>query len=318
MNNPTDKISLDFQEYCDRKNIERLSRSRNGNHDYAFQQDLQLRATLGSISILRTLAEAFTSSAASIRRHQALVEMAQATPRQFPKLFEIVRECSQRLDLPVPTLFVDSSPTVNAYTIATDDRAPFIVVSSGCVNHMDEDELRFVLGHECGHIHNQHGVYNYMAILAGNVALSQAMSLFSVMAGFVRLAQQGMRLGLSAWSRAGEITCDRAGAICVRDIRSPAKALAKLVAPVDIERFGPINPDEVVSQSQRASHSILRLEEAFLTHPLVGKRIVAIEKFLHSDVFAARRPELSGDWVPCSLKLVDEEVARMLATAHQI
>ncbi|MBK6942800.1 MAG: M48 family metalloprotease [Planctomycetes bacterium] len=112
-----------------------------------------------------------------------------------------MRECSMRLDIPVPSLFIESSPVVNAYTIATDDRAPFVVLSAGCADTMSEDELLFVLGHECGHVHNLHGVYNLMAVLAGEAALLPAASLFAVFASLLSLIRQGMSLGIAAWSR---------------------------------------------------------------------------------------------------------------------
>ena len=45
-----------------------------------------------------------------------------------------------------------------AYTFGTDDQS-FIVLHSALVDSLSENELRFVIGHETGHIQNKHVVY---------------------------------------------------------------------------------------------------------------------------------------------------------------
>ena len=39
---------------------------------------------------------------------------------------------------------------------------PFVVVNSGMIDLLDEDELRFVLGHELGHVLSGHALYTTM------------------------------------------------------------------------------------------------------------------------------------------------------------
>lgn len=310
--NPTDKIALDFRAYVQRKRIEATRFTSNGRPDYAFRGDFRLRETFGAIGPLRRAAEALTATAASVHRQRALMTMAQATSTQFPILCGLIRECAERLHLPMPSLFVESSPIVNAYTIATDDRAPIVVISSACADAMTEDELRFVLGHECGHIHNMHGVHSFMVILAGNTALPCLASLFSITGRVVSIAQLGMRFGLAAWSRAAEITCDRAGALCVIDVQSPASALGKLSAPLMSGKFGAVDPDQLVRQAQSVSRSMLRLEESWHSHPIVGQRIIAVNRFMTSDVFCARRPDLAIHSNRLPLAIIDDELERLL------
>ena len=47
---------------------------------------------------------------------------------------------------------------LNAGTYGTNEES-FIVVHSALVDAYTDEELRFVIGHECGHIHNSHVVY---------------------------------------------------------------------------------------------------------------------------------------------------------------
>ena len=42
---------------------------------------------------------------------------------------------------------------------------PFVVITTGLVNLNDEEELRFVVGHELGHILSGHAVYRTMLLI---------------------------------------------------------------------------------------------------------------------------------------------------------
>ena len=57
----------------------------------------------------------------------------------------------------VPELYVTASPVFTAMTIGLDK--PKIVVNSALVDLLDDDELRFVLGHELGHALSGHALY---------------------------------------------------------------------------------------------------------------------------------------------------------------
>ena len=78
--------------------------------------------------------------------------------RQFAALHRLLAEVGATLDAPeLPELYVAAEPAVNAMTIGMDK--PIIVVNSGMVDLLDEEELRFVLGHELGHALSGHAVY---------------------------------------------------------------------------------------------------------------------------------------------------------------
>ncbi len=42
---------------------------------------------------------------------------------------------------------------------------PFVVITTGLVNLHDEEELRFVVGHELGHVLSGHAVYRTMLLI---------------------------------------------------------------------------------------------------------------------------------------------------------
>lgn len=82
---------------------------------------------------------------------------------------------------------------------------PLIVVSSGMVALLDEEEMRFVLGHEMGHVGSGHAVYQTL--------LQRLIRLNGVLTA-MPLGGLGVRAilrGLLEWSRKSELSADRAG-----------------------------------------------------------------------------------------------------------
>ena len=81
-----------------------------------------------------------------------------STSGSSPCSTEPFRTASGILDAEtVPELFVMGDPSFNAWCVGMDK--PFILVNSGLVDLMDEDELRWVLAHELGHAMSGHAIY---------------------------------------------------------------------------------------------------------------------------------------------------------------
>src|SRR5690606_22142044 len=81
-----------------------------------------------------------------------------AGDRQFPRLYRTYAEAAATLDVrELPELYVMTGPMPNAMCIGLDK--PFIVVNSALIDLLDEEELRFVLGHELGHARSGHALY---------------------------------------------------------------------------------------------------------------------------------------------------------------
>jgi Zn-dependent protease with chaperone function len=134
-------------------------------------------------------------------------------PKQFPKLHEQYQYVLRTMDAPTHyELFVSQTPLVNAGAYGMNK--PFIVMNSGSMILLDEDEMTFLLGHELGHIMSGHVLYRTMMVL-----LLQLASL-----GFpvVGLAARAVLLGLLEWSRKSELSSDRAGLLA---LQHPDKAL---------------------------------------------------------------------------------------------
>ncbi|MGW7679458.1 M48 family metallopeptidase [Kribbella sp. NPDC054772] len=135
--------------------------------------------------------------------------------RQFPNVHRLYTEAASTLDVrQLPELFVTNSPIWNAVTIGMD--RPFIVVNSSLIKGLDEEELRFILGHELGHAQSGHALYQ--SLLLWLMRLTGAINWMPIGA----LGIRAIIAALHEWSRKAELSGDRAGLLAVQD---PAVAL---------------------------------------------------------------------------------------------
>jgi Zn-dependent protease with chaperone function len=130
-------------------------------------------------------------------------------PTQFPRIHQLYTDVLTTLDWEVrPELFVSQTPFANAGAFGMDK--PFIVINSGAVKLLDDDEMRSLLGHELGHVMSGHALYHTLLVLLLNVSLSA----LPFLAGIAILPIQ---LALLEWFRKSELSSDRAGLLATQD-----------------------------------------------------------------------------------------------------
>jgi len=144
------------------------------------------------------------------------------TARQFPRLYRALGWGCKILGVEEPELYIEMNPLPNAYTYG--HTRPFIVLSSGLVDMLDDEERFFVISHELGHIKAGHVLYT---IIARNIAEIVALAGQATF-GIGTVLGQGMVLALHDWYRKAELTCDRAGLLCVQDIDPCIRTFMKL------------------------------------------------------------------------------------------
>src|SRR5688572_9441370 len=200
------EVELDFGRYVAMRRGLAEARARDGAA-YAFSGEHRVRRTLAMARPVTLAIEATVRMWQTVKRSELLGSAVKVTDQQFPRLHQIAARCAETLHIPTPAIYV--SPAIgelNAHTLGTDEDS-YIVVNGALVDHLSDEELTFVIGHECGHIHNSHVVFS--------TALHY---LTSAAAFYVRWIVQPAILALRAWSRRAEITCDRAGLPCVRHL----------------------------------------------------------------------------------------------------
>ena len=141
-----------------------------------------------------------------------IADNVRVTPRMFPRLHRYLGWGCRILDIEEPELYVTTDPNPNAYTYG--HTSPFIVLTSGLIDLLGDEELAFVVGHELGHIKAGHVLYR---MLARNIATIIS-ALGQATLGIGSLLGQGLVFALHDWYRKAELTADRAGLLCVQNL----------------------------------------------------------------------------------------------------
>jgi Zn-dependent protease with chaperone function len=287
--NPTDALVLDFPGFVAARRQASERHMVNGVPDYGFSLDRKLRGKLVSMPPLRSLARTLVQAQEPLMQQINLMNGIAVGPRQYPEIFAIGEHCARTLGIGVPRLFLLPSEASNAWTYASDDARPSIVLTTRVLRNLSTEELTGIIGHECGHIHNLHSAYNTLVELLANTTL-RGLMLGSVSTSLLSLPLAllggGLKLFMLEWSRAAEITADRAGSICAGGVRPMMSALMKLKTSAEPE-LAEVNIDEYLAQFDQLSRSPVKLTEFLQTHPVTQKRIAALRLFEDSQVLAS-------------------------------
>jgi Zn-dependent protease with chaperone function len=197
------------------------------------------------------------------------------SPRQFPKVHSLYREVCQTLDPEKEyEVFVSQTPMVNAGAYGMD--RPFIILNSGTLRLLSDEELAFVLGHELGHIMSDHVLYRTMTVL-----LIQLASM-----GFpvVGLAARAVLVALLEWYRKSELSSDRAGLLAVQDPQVAMSAMMKMAGGGEA---GETNLDEFILQAEEyrtggdvADQVFKVLNLMATTHPFFVLRVSEVRNWI--------------------------------------
>ncbi len=176
-----------------------------------------LRAIPGFDDVVRKIAGFFGERGV---RQLFLANAVRVGPLQRPKLDRMLSEVCETLDWKTkPQLYVTQTPFVNAGAVGFDE--PFIVMNSATLALLDDDEQRFILAHELGHIMSGHTTYRTIAI----IILTFGLSNLPFLAGMALLPFQ---LALLEWYRKSELSSDRAGMLGVQQLDVSMRSFMKL------------------------------------------------------------------------------------------
>jgi len=197
---------------------------------------------------------------------------------QLPGIWVLHRQVFSSLDIErVPDLYMTGFPLANAYTIGTDK--PIVLLNSELIRILDDDGRRVVLAHEAAHVHSDHVLYRTALLILLQIGASARLPL---LAGLPLLAIQ---YALLEWSRAAELSCDRAAALVTRDPTAVCRALMTIAAG---EAADDLNLDAFIAQGMDYSEGgggLERLTKLFqdlrLTHPMPVRRVRLLLDWVH-------------------------------------
>jgi Zn-dependent protease with chaperone function len=144
------------------------------------------------------------------------------TKNMFGRLYRSLQWGCKILEIEEPELYITVDPVPNSYTYG--HTHPYVVMTSGLIDMLDDEERFFVLAHELGHIKADHALYSTVAITIP--PLISAIGQFTL--GLGSLIGKGLVLALMEWRRKAELTADRAGLLCVQDLEPCIRTFMKL------------------------------------------------------------------------------------------
>jgi heat shock protein HtpX len=207
----------------------------------------------------------------------AMYRAKEVSRNEFPEIYEIVEELTERANLPMPKICIVQSNMANAFATGRNPSHAAVCLTTGILNILNKDELRGVIGHELGHIKNRDTlIQTISATVAMAIMFLATMARWAaIFGGFGgRDRERGSNvIGLllaailapiaammiqMAISRTREYFADRKGAVFSKNPLALASALGKL--------------------EEHAKYSKTNIQPAtshlFIVNPLRGKGLV--------------------------------------------
>jgi Zn-dependent protease with chaperone function len=210
------------------------------------------------------------------RHHAALVQRATpVTARTLPPLDALVRQTAARLGVSKVRAYVAPAASLNAYTFGLDD-PKVIVLYSGLLRALDADELRFIVGHELGHIRLGHTWLN--SLLGGLAGIPSPFGAAII-----------LYFAFRGWNRSCEFSADRAGLLACGRLETAISALVKVATQGLAKNRSAREP---VPELRREDDLGSLLVELSSTHPLISRRIDELKRYAASEEYRRHRERL--------------------------
>lgn len=251
--------------------------------EYYHEQDRKALEALKSIPGFTPALKAFMKIMNENMMHGVnMATKIRLGPNQLPEIYHLLPPICEKLGIAEPELYLEMNPVPNAYTYG--DTQVFITVTSGLLECMEEDEIKAVLAHECGHIACHHVLYHTM----GNMILNGGATFLNL--GIFAVPLQ---LAFSHWERCSEFSCDRAAAVCMGGYDSVVEVMIRLAGgpksitdKIDKQLY----LEQAVEYQQLVGDSAWNKTLQYLalmnsSHPFTAVRASEVKKWCESERF---------------------------------
>lgn len=188
-------------------------------------------------------------------RASAFGNMILLGPQQFPELYTMVVAGANELGMSEPpkTFLYNSNGLFNAFARRVFG-GQYVFLTSALVEATDNEQVRFVIGHELGH---------------------HAAGHLNPWKGFLRLPAHFVPFLFPAYSRAREYTCDRIGAHLSKSVEASTSSLQMLGC--GCRRLnGAMNQAAFLEQESSVPPISGFFNEIIRSHPRLTRRVLAI------------------------------------------
>jgi Zn-dependent protease with chaperone function len=204
------------------------------------------------------------------------VSSVEITEGQFPdrpEIHKMIQDCAKILGIKKPRVFIVDGPGLNAFTTNFSD--PVILLHASLLRrYVSSRELRFIIGHEMGHIKCSH-VKWHTAMDIARTTLPEKIAAITL-------------FPLLKWYRESEYSADNAGLICCQDVATAEWALIRLQLGLGESNIGRINIDEYLKQREKSNFGVVAegvqlWREVLSGHPFTPDRIKQLRIYAVSD-----------------------------------
>ena len=217
----------------------------------------------------------------------------EATEREAPELYSMVRQLAQRAQLPMPKVYLIPGEQPNAFATGRNPEHAAVAATEGIMRMLSREELSGVMGHELAHIKNRDILIGTIAATAaGAISMLANMAQWAMIFGggrsdddeggnpiagllMIILAPLAAMLIQMAISRSREYIADADGARLAGNPRYLSSALRKLHNAAQQIPMAAATPATahmfIVSPLSGGIASL------FSTHPPMEKRIEKLE-----------------------------------------
>ncbi|MGC8630500.1 MAG: zinc metalloprotease HtpX [Thermoplasmata archaeon] len=241
------------------------------------------------ISILINVFSYFYSSKLVLWSYHAKIIGEQDNPR----VFRIVSDLSVKANIAMPKIAIITTDVPNAFATGRNKNNAFVVVTTGILNTLNDDELEGVLGHELGHIKNRDmllmtvaativgaltilfRVYFFESLFGGNGKREGNNVLVLVVLALAGIGATLLQLSIS---RQREYKADYTGAQLSGKPLALASALRKIEASVSrkpLRKGNPATASLFIINPFRGE----RFVSIFSTHPSTASRIEKLVEY---------------------------------------
>ncbi|MGL4942892.1 MAG: M48 family metallopeptidase [Thermoguttaceae bacterium] len=251
--------------------------------DFIHPEDDAARQQLEAIPGFQTVVKYILSLGVEKYFHNLyMAQHIRLSNKQLHHIYTLLPPICRKFGIDEPELYLEMNPFPNAYTLG--DKQTFVVITSGLLDHLKNDEeLKAVIAHECGHILCRHVFYRTMASMIVQLADSL---------GFLGNLVMPVQIALNYWSRRSELSADRAELVYLGNSMPVVGALVRLSG-------GPASITESICIAEYAAQaqSYLDLQQnkwdkvlqtasvVNMSHPFSAIRIHEILKWEQSDQY---------------------------------
>lgn len=259
-------------------------------HDYVHPLDSKALAALRAIPGIDTALRKFLAvTGESAMRVSFMASSVKVTPKQFPDLHAKLQIACTTLGVDMPDMFVQQNPIVNAFTFGSEKH--IIVLHTGLIERLTDEETLAVISHEVGHIHAEHVLYLTAArILEQLASIPISMIPGAEIVKFFLTAS--ISSALLAWARRAELSCDRAALLVVQEPHIIGNVMMKLAggtmaSKIDYEEFLAQGREFQKNYDEKMLDKFwANILTAGMTHPFPIWRVSEIYEWVESGEYA--------------------------------